>query len=88
MTSFIVNATKIEKEVKEKVKEQIGNDQSDINRKIAKVMLIYVDDSLSDETTFDIPRQKAFAVLPKEEIRTLANKMLNKKTQREDNQWK
>lgn len=88
MTSFIVNATKIEKEVKEKVKEQVDNDQGDIDRKIAKLMLIYVDDSLSDQTTFDIPRQKAFSVLSKEDIRTLANKMLNKKNQREGKQWK
>lgn len=87
MTSLLVNVKKLEHEVKEKAKDQAVNDKDSLDQQIAKLLLIYVDDKLSDTTTFDIPRKQAFAILPKESIRSLANKMLKKKSQRINKQW-
>ncbi|MES2608310.1 MAG: Tn3 family transposase [Pseudomonadota bacterium] len=88
MTSLIVNTKRFEIDIKANVKEQANNDRDDRDQQVAKLMLIFVDDKLSDTTTFDIPRKQAFAILPKELIKALANKMLKKKVQEHERQWK
>lgn len=87
MTSFIVNTKKIENEVKEKVKAQAFSDRGDMEAQMARIMLIFVDDAYSDEITLGVPRKKAFSVLPKEIIRSQANRMLKKQVKHQENQW-
>ncbi len=81
MTSLIVNTKRFEIDIKANVKEQANNERDDRDQQVAKLMLIFVDDKLSDTITFDIPRKQAFAILPKELIKALASKMLKKKVQ-------
>ena len=88
MTSFIVNTKLFETDIKESFKEQAQNDREEKDELAARLMLIFLDDELSDETTFGIPRKQAFAILPKEEIRALANRMLKKKTKEQEGKWK
>lgn len=88
MTSLIVNTKRFEIDIKANVKAQANNDREDRDQQVAKLMLIFVDGKLSDTTTFDIPRKQAFAILSKELIKSLANKMLKKKVQQHERQWK
>jgi hypothetical protein len=60
MTSFIVNTKRFETDVKARVKDAAQNDREEQDEIAAKLMLIFVDDQLSDATTFDIPRKQAF----------------------------
>lgn len=87
MTSFIVNTKKNENEVKEKVKAQAFSDRGDMEAVMARIMLIFVDDAYSDEITLGVPRKKAFSVLPKEIIRSQANRMLKKQVKHQEKQW-
>lgn len=88
MTSFIVNTKLFETNIKESFKEQAQNDREEKDELAARLILIFLDGELSDEITFDIPRKQAFAILPKEEIRALANRMLKKKTKEQEGKWK
>ena len=52
MTSLIVNK-RFEIDIKANVKEHANNDRDDNDQQVAKLMLIFVDDELSDMTTFE-----------------------------------
>lgn len=87
MSSLVIHTKQFESTVKASVKENNQSDKETMDYQIAKLMLIFLDDTLSDTTTFDVPRKQAFSILPKDKMRVLANKMLKKKPQQQEKQW-
>ncbi|CAO5675602.1 MAG: hypothetical protein HEEMFOPI_00262 [Holosporales bacterium] len=65
VTAFIVNTKQIENDIKKKAKEKLQEDRDEKDKKIGKLMLIYVDEKFTDDITFFHPRQEAFNIIVK-----------------------
>lgn len=53
------------------------------DKEIGQLLLLYVDESVSDAEV----RQKAFAILPKEVIRSMGQHMIHKNKRKQEQQW-
>ena len=82
------NVKKLEKDIKEKADSRLADDQEKVGKSIARLILLYVDESLSDSMTFGDTRKKAFEILPKDSIRSIGEKMLKKPQRKLEIQWK
>jgi TnpA family transposase len=82
------NVKKFEKQIKENAKSHLSHDQANDSATIGKLLLLYVDDSLTDISTFGEMRKLAFDILPKESIKLLGEKLLKKTRHQQDSQWK
>ena len=74
--SFQVN--KLEKETKAKADAHSDEEPDDKEKQVGQLILLYVDDKLSDSMELGDARKKAFEILPKESIRTIGEKMIKK----------
>ena len=52
-----------------------------MDRGIGRLILLYVDENLSDSMTLGEVRKLAFKILPKESIRSVVKKMVERKKQ-------
>lgn len=86
--AFNFNVKKIEKETQERAELQIIKDPDKMGQNIGKLLLLYVDDDLSDSLTLGDTRKKAFDILPKDMIRSVGEKLVKKKQRMLDLQWK
>ena len=85
--AFIFHVKKLETEVSEQSTAYIEKQREKRDKQIAQLLLIYVDDTLSNRLSLGQTRKKAFKILPKESIRSLGEKMLNKPQWRQIFQW-
>ena len=74
--SFQVN--KLEKETKAKADAYSDEEPDNKEKQVGQLILLYVDDKLSDSMELGEARKKAFKILPKESIRTIGEKMIKK----------
>ena len=74
--SFQVN--KLEKETKAKADAHSDEEPDNKEKQVGQLILLYVDDELSDSMELGEARKKAFKILPKESIRTIGEKMIKK----------
>lgn len=81
--AFTFQVKSLEKEAKEA--STLNDTQMQIEQQIGRLLLLYVDDSLSDILTL---RKKAFEILPKEVIRSLGEKMVKKPRRKQNALWK
>jgi TnpA family transposase len=88
VTAFIVNTKQIENYVKKSAKEKSQDERFEKDKKVGKLILLFVDEYFKDETHFIIPRQQAFDIMPKEEIKIEGNQLIKKKIRRTEIQWK
>jgi len=79
--AFNFQVKKLENEIKDKTDLNLSQDK--VDKQIGQLILLYVDDNLSDSLTFGETRKKAF-----ESIRTIGEKMLKKPRRKLDIQWK
>jgi Transposase and inactivated derivatives, TnpA family len=79
---------KLENEVREKAKNHLVDNGEPPDQKVGRLLLMYVDDNLSDALTLGEARQQAFEILPKDTIRSLGEKMVKKPQRRQELQWK
>lgn len=82
--SLDFNVKKLEKEIKEKAKNQAAQDQGNHDKQVGQLILLYVDDGVNK----DVIHQKAFKILPKESIRTIGEKLVKKQNRKQDPKWK
>lgn len=80
--AFTFQVKSLEKEVKDT--STLDDTQTRIEQQIGRLLLLYVDDSLSDILTL---RKKAFEILPKEIIRSLGEKMVKKPRRKQNALW-
>jgi TnpA family transposase len=83
--AFDFQVKKIEKEIK--AKADLNLDEEKVDKQVGHLILLYVDDNLSDSMTLGDTRKKAFEILPKESIRSVGEKMLKKPQRKMENQW-
>ena len=86
--AFNFNVQKLENEIKEKARSYLAEDKETSIKQIGRLLLLYVDEELSDSLTLGETREQAFAILPKESIRTIGKKMLKKPQHNLERQWK
>lgn len=84
--AFDYQIKKLENEIKEKTRATSYGDK--VDKQVGKLLLLYVDDTLSDSLTLGEARKKAFEILPKNTIRSIVEKMTKKQHRRLENQWK
>ena len=84
--AFDFQVKKIEKEVKEKIDSKPIEEK--VEKQVGRLILLYVNDDLSDSLTLGDIRKKAFEILPKESIRSVGENMLKKPQRKLENQWK
>ena len=85
--AFDFNVKKLENEVKDKATSQLADDHEKVDRHIGRLILLYVNEDLSDSMTLGETRKLAFEILPKESIRSIGEKMVQKKQRKQDLQW-
>ncbi|MBW8310018.1 MAG: DUF4158 domain-containing protein [Candidatus Paracaedibacteraceae bacterium] len=78
----------LENEIKEKAKNQLVENVEHSDQKVGRLLLMYVDDNLSDSLTLGEARQHAFEIIPKDTIRSIGEKMVKKPQRRQELQWK
>lgn len=86
--AFNFNLNKGEKKIKEMADSQVIKDPDKMSQNIGRLLLLYVDDNLSDSLTLGEARNKAFDILPKDTIRSVGEKLVKKKQRMLDLQWK
>lgn len=84
--AFDFQVKKIEKDIK--AKADLHRDDENVDKQVGRLILLYVDDNLSDSMTLGDTRKKAFEILPKELIRSAGEKMIKKPKRNLENQWK
>ncbi len=55
---------------------QLSDDHKNIDKAIGRLILLYVDDNLSDSVTIGEIRKLAFKILPERSIRSIVKKMV------------
>ena len=83
--AFTFQVKNLEKEAKDA--STLDDTQTHIEQQIGRLILLYVDDSLSDLLTLGDTRKKAFEILPKEVIRYLGEKMVKKPRRKQNALW-
>ena len=82
--AFCYNAKQLETNTKSNNKNA-NTDPTDYN--IGRLISIFADDDLSDFLFFAETRNKAFSILPKETIRSVAERLMKKQKQSQHLQW-
>lgn len=84
--AFDFQVKKLETDIKAKSTSNFYEEKAD--HQIGRLMLLYVDENLTDSLTLGETRQKAFEILPKDSIRSIAEKMMKKPQRKLEIQWK
>ncbi len=88
---FLFHVRKLVDEAQAYAKEKHHGEMQNMEDKIKKassLLNIYVDDKVKDDIAFSVVRQKAFKILPKDEIPGISNFMAEIKTDLKKYQWK
>jgi hypothetical protein len=83
---FQFQVKKLESSIKEKATSNLVKDS--IDKQIGRLLLLYVDDNLSDSLTLGETRKIAFEILPKDSIRSAGENILRKRRYKLEAQWK
>ena len=83
--AFDFQIKKLEKIVKEKTNTKPHEEKFD--KQIGHLLLLYVDNDLSDSITLGETRKKAFDILPKVTIQSVGERLIRKPQQHRDVQW-
>ena len=86
--AFIYHFKKLDKSINSKVKLNFQESVVESEDKVGNLLLLYVDDKIDDTSTFSSIRDTAFKILPKETIKSIAERMLNKSHAKKEFKWK
>jgi len=89
--AFCYHARKFEEKTKESSKEkffQIHAKKKHALEKVGNLLLLYVDESLDDQTPFGEIRQRAFEIISKEKMRLICEEMCKKPITQLELRWK
>ena len=75
------------KEVAVKQAAQIHNERQQATPRVGELLLLYVDDSLTDATPFGTVRHQAFRIMPKEKLRSTGKLLTEKPVSQMDLRW-
>lgn len=86
--AFIYHIKKFDASIKNKSDKQIAENEEDLQIKIAKLILLYVDEKFANNSMlFNEVCKHAFSIMPQELIKTVGQKMLNKRKLKRDFKW-
>lgn len=88
--AFIYHVRKIVDEATEFAKNKVHTELQNMDEKIKKassLLDLYVDEKIKDETAFSIVREKAYAILPKDDIPGISNFLAEIKADSKKHQW-
>ena len=68
--------------MKDKAMTQLAKDHEKIDRDVGRLILLYVDENLSDSMTLGEIRKLAFKILSKASIRSIVEKMMQERNAR------
>lgn len=86
--AFAFQVKKLEKEVNGKATLHVDENKVQMDQQIGRLILLYVDENLSDSLTLGDARKRAFEILPKEAIRSIGEKMIKKPQNKQIFLWK
>lgn len=86
--AFAFQVKDIEKEIKAKAVPPAEDIQMKTEQQVGRLLLLYVDESLSDLLIVSDMRKRAFEILPKEAIRSVGEKMVKKPQDKQNRLWK
>ncbi len=75
------------KTVANKQATHIHNERQQATPRVGELLLLYVDDSLTDETPFGTVRQQAFQIIPEEKLRSTGRLLAEKPVSQMDLRW-
>jgi TnpA family transposase len=75
------------KEVAVKQATQIYNERQQATPRVGELLLLYVDDSLTDATPFGTVRHQAFSIMPEEKLRSTGKLLTEKPVSQMDLRW-
>lgn len=78
LEAFKYNTKKIDNNITLKAKRQFSEEKADTERKVGQLLLLYVDDKISDNVTFEKIRQRAYKIMKKHDIEREGNKYYSK----------
>jgi len=85
--AFAFQVKSLEKEIKENATPHFDDNQAQIDQQVGRLILLYVDEGLSDFLTLGEARKRAFEILPKDSIRSIGEKMLKKPQDKQNRVW-
>ena len=87
--AFDCHTKKFENSIKKKAKERHVADHWKVREELGHLILVYpYDDQFHGDLTLTELRKRAFKLLPKDEIREIGEKMINKPRRKQELQWK
>ena len=90
MEAFAYQARHLEDDTKAVATQQaakIHNERQQATPRVGELLLLYVDDSLTDMTTFGTVRGKAFRIMPEEKLRSTGKLLTEKPVSQMDLRW-
>lgn len=74
LEGFKYNTRKIDENIRNKARKRFYEEKSDTEKKVGKLLLLYVDDKIKDEVVFAKVRKRAYRIMDKEIIEKVGNR--------------
>ena len=85
--ALIYHVKKFDALIKSKTDKQFTDNETDLLPKIAKLLLLYVDETFNAKTLFNEVCEYAFNIMSEDEIKLVGQKMLNKRRLKQKFKW-
>jgi len=91
LNTFIYHVNKLTEEAEEKAKEQMALEKLEGNKNLknaGKILALFTDDAIPDDTLFGKIKEKAFTILSKEQFTVVSRYILNATLDQKAYEWK
>lgn len=85
--AFNYNLNKSAKNIREEVKSNFTDEAAEDQQKIGQLILLFVDESYTDDSLFKAVRKKAFSIMPKEGIQSFGQLLVDKPRLKREFKW-
>ncbi|MBA8667680.1 Tn3 family transposase [Holosporaceae bacterium 'Namur'] len=85
--AFKYTSKKIDDDIKAKVKKKFLEEKSGIEKKMGRLLLLYVNEKIGDTILFGKVRKRAFRIMTKEKMQNLGNKLLKRAQHKKEFYW-
>jgi hypothetical protein len=85
--AFNYNLNKSAKNIREEVKANFINEATEDQQKIGELMLLFVDESYTDDSLFTAVRKRAFSIMPKDSIHSVGQLLVDKPRLKREFKW-
>jgi len=82
------NTKKIDTGIRAKVKKQIQDEKAEVENKVGRLLLLYVNDKIDDKVVFEKVRKRAYRIMDKSNIEKIGNRYYGKGQHEKQIFWK